>query len=368
MAKFFHEVKNFPKTSRYENYVSTVTVYVKMYNSSLLIFKFIFFINIDYEIMSAASENWISRAIFTSIAIAAFLGNGLVLGCYMKKRKRSTLTHFDIFVINLAVSDVLAGVFLIFNRFLYLPEMPKTQPVAYLFCTFLWGGYILFGLCYVSVYTCLALTIERWFAVVKPHIYRRIKAKHVQITLIFVWLWAFLINSTVFISVDENLQKRKCEWVEPNVGKNAFPILEISFSCIVPFSIIICLYSHIIWKIRQMNNFLAQSKHDYKRRITVIGLAASAALVLGWTPVKVSFMLRYTGVGGKHLQGPLHLIFIMLALSNSFVNPILYGIYSSKFRHEYKEMIEGFFCQKCTASSNEERRDKISSKNLIELV
>ena len=318
--------------------------------------------------MSAASENWISRTIFTIIAIAAFLGNGLVLGCYLKKRKRSNLTHFDIFVINLALSDVLAGVFLILNRFLYLPEMPNTQPLAYLFCTMLWGGYILFGLCYVSVYTCLALTIERWLAVVKPHMYRRIKPKHIRMTLISVWLWAFLINSTVFISVDENLQDSKCQWVEPNFGKNIFPILEISFSCIIPFSIIICLYSHIVWKIRRMNNFLTQSKNDYKKRVTVIGLAASAALVLGWTPVKVSFMLRYTSVGGKHLQGPLHLVFIMLALSNSFVNPILYGIYSSKFRHEYKEMMKGFLCQKCTVQRNEERREEISSKNLIELV
>ncbi|CAB4032046.1 melatonin receptor type 1A-like [Paramuricea clavata] len=318
--------------------------------------------------MSAASDNWISRTIFTTFAIAAFLGNGLVLGCYLKKRKRPTLTPFDIYVINLALSDVLAGVFLIFNRFVYLPAMPNSQPNAHLFCTILWGGYILFGLCYVSVYTCVALTIERWLAVVKPHIYRRIKNKNALISLIFVWLWAFFINSTVFISVDENFEKGKCKWVEPNFGEKIFPFLELSFSCVLPFSIIIFLYSHIVWKIRRMENFLKQSKHNYKRRITIIGLAASAALVVGWTPVKVSFMLRYTGVGGKHLQGPIHLAFIMLASSNSFVNPILYGIYSSKFRDEYKEIIGGFFCQIFTRQSSGRREKKSTSKNLIELV
>ena len=317
--------------------------------------------------MSAASENWISRTMFTIIAIAAVLGNGLVLGCYLKKRRRSTLTPFDICVINLALSDILAGVFLIFNRFLYLPAMPKSQPQAHLFCTILWGGYILFGLGYVSVYTCLALTIERWFAVIKPHAFRRIKTKHVLITLIVVWLWAFFINSTVFISVDENFQKGKCRWVEPNFGKRIFPFLELSFSCVLPFSIIIFLYSHIVWKIRGMENFLVHSKQDYKRRITIIGLAASAALVLGWTPVKISFMLRYTSVGGQHLQGPIHLVFIMLALSNSFVNPILYGICSSKFRHEYKEMIGVLFCQKNTTQTNGRRGENSRSKNLIEL-
>ena len=296
--------------------------------------------------MSAASENYISRGVFSVIAIAAFLGNGLVLGCYWKKRKRSTITPFDICIINLAVSDVLAGVFMIFNRFVYLPAMPNSQYEAYIFCTILWGGYILFGLCYVSVYTCLVLTVERWLAVVKPHFYGRIKNKHIVITLILLWLWAFVINSTVFISVDENLEMGKCEWIKPNFGKNIFPFLELSFSCIIPFSIIVFLYSHIVWKIRGMRGFIAQSKHDNKKRITIIGLAASASLVVGWTPVKISFILRYTSFGEQHLHGQVHLVFIMMAMSNSFINPILYGICSSKIRGEYKEIIRGFFCKK----------------------
>ena len=295
--------------------------------------------------MSAASENWISRTIFSIIAIATFLGNGLVLGCYLKKRKRSTLTPFDICIINLAISDVLAGVFLIFSRFLYPPAMPDSQYNAYTFCMILWGGYILFGVCYVSVYTCLALTIERWLAVVKPHFYSRIKNKHMVITLILLWLWAFFINSTVFISVDENLETGNCEWMEPNFGKNIFPFLELSFSSIIPFSIIVFLYSHIVWKIRRMKGFMTQSKHDNKKRITIIGLVASGSLIVGWTPVKISFMLRYTNFGEQHLQGPVHLVFIMMAMSNSFVNPILYGVCSSKFRGEYKEIIRGFFCK-----------------------
>ena len=333
----------------------------------LNICNFGFLCNRVSKSMSSASESWISRLVFTVIAIAAIVGNGLVLGCYYKRRKRSPISSFDMFIINLTVSDALAGVFLIFNRFLYLPAMPDKQPGAYIFCTILWGGYILFGLCYVSVYTCLALTIERWLAVVKPQAYRRIKTKHVKISMMVVWCWAFFINSTVFISVEENFVQGKCQWVEPKIGKNILPFFEIGFSCVIPFAIIVFLYSHIVYKIRQMEHFLNQSKHDYKKRITIIGLAASTALLVGWTPVKVSFMLRYTSVGGEHLHGAAHLIFIMLALSNSFVNPILYGIYSSKFRDEYKEMISGFLCRKITARTDETEPKISVSKRLIEV-
>lgn len=313
--------------------------------------------------MRAALENWVSRTTFIIISVAAILGNGMVLGCYYRRRKRSTLTPFDICVISLASSDVLAGVFLIFSRLVYLPSMPNSFPQAYIFCTILWGGYILFALCYVSVYTCLALTVERWLAVFKPHVYRRMKSKQVLCSLIFVWLWTFFINSTVFINVEEDFVKRKCKWGAPSFGKTIFSVLDLSFSCIVPFSMIIFLYSRIVWKIRRMEtHFLAHSKHNYKKRVTIVGLAASTALVIGWTPVKVSFMLSYTAYGGKHLQGPIHLVLTMLALSNIFVNPILYGIYSSKFRKDCKEMIVGFLCQGVTQNSKRGRGDASTTK------
>jgi hypothetical protein len=101
------------------------------------------------------------------------------------------------------------------------------------------------------------------------------------------------------------------------------------------------------------------TKENFKRRLTIIALAASLALIVGWLPTDISYMLRYTNVGGKHRGGVAHLIFVMLALSNSFINPILYGIYSSKFRHEYKEMLYLVFYSLCKLLrcivSNEDR-------------
>ena len=61
-------------------------------------------------------------------------------------------------------------------------------------------------------------------------------------------------------------------------------------------------------------------------------------------------MLRFANVGGKHFGGVFHLIFIMLALSNSFINPILYGMCSSKYRSEFKEVLNAIACKliKCS--------------------
>lgn len=304
--------------------------------------------------MVSPSQTPASRVIIALIGVAAILGNALVLWVYYRRRNKSTKTAFDIFIINLAVSDLLAGIFILFGRFVFQPLTPENYGSAITYCYLLWGGFILFGCGLVSVYTCLVLTIERWLAIMKPHFYRRIKSKHAILTIIGVWIWSFLINSTVFFSVKVDMKKRSCSWVDPKAGRAFFAFVEISMSSILPFTIIILLYAHIFYKVRQMKN-LKGGNDEFKRRLTIIASAASVALIVGWLPTKISFMLRYTSVGGKHLGGAVHLVFIMLALSNSFINPILYGIYSSKFRDEYREVLSDIICKltKCTEEGEE---------------
>ena len=304
--------------------------------------------------MVSPSQTPASRVIISLIGIAAIIGNVLVLWVYYRRRNKSVKTAFDIFIINLAVSDLLAGIFILFGRFVFQPQIPENYESAMTYCYLLWGGFILFGCGLVSVYTCLVLTIERWLAIMKPHFYRRIRGKHAIVTIIAVWIWSFLINSTVFFSVKANFDKRSCYWVDPKTGRAFFAFIEISMSSILPFSIIIVLYAHIYHKVRHMKH-LKGGKEDFKRRLTIIALAASVALIVGWLPTKISFMLRYTSVGGKHLGQAAHLVFIMLALSNSFINPILYGIYSSKFRDEYREVLSDILCKltKCTDEGEE---------------
>ena len=43
-------------------------------------------------------------------------------------------------------------------------------------------------------------------------------------------------------------------------------------------------------------------------------------------------------------NGLVHFLLVMLSFSNSFMNPILYGVYSSEFRHDYKKVFQKIFC------------------------
>ena len=284
-----------------------------------------------------------SRTVIALIGIAAILANALVLWIFYRRRKRSVRTVFDMFIINLAVSDLIAGIFIFFSRFVFQPQTPENYTCAMTYCYLLWGGYILFSCGIVSIYTCLVLTIERWLAIVKPNFYGRVEPRHAKCTIAVIWIWSFLIISTLFFSVKANVDTRSCHWVDPKTGRAFFAFIEISMSSVLPFSLIIILHAHIFYKVRKMKKLLENKKH-FKKRLTNIALAASVALIVGWLPTKISYMLRYTSVGGKHLNEVVHLVFTMLSLSNSFINPFLYGIYSWKFRDEYKEVLSDIMC------------------------
>lgn len=294
--------------------------------------------------MGHVAESWVARITFSMISLIAFMGNALVILVFIRKRKTIKRSPFDALIINLALTDLTTAIFLVFSRFLYLPTMPDAQPDAFLICNILWGGYILFGLGYVSVYTCLLLTIDRWLAVVKPHLYRRLNMKHTTVIIIVVWMWAFFINSTVFLSVTENFQEGKCEWKRPKIGNIILPLLEISVACIIPFSVTILLYLHISFKIKRISMFSIGAR-VVRKRLTIIAFVASIALIVGWLPTKISYMMRFTSVGAIHLQGTAHFVFIMMSLGNSCVNPILYGICSSKFRREYWKILNKIVCK-----------------------
>ncbi len=300
--------------------------------------------------MTSFVESWIARFLFATISLTAFLGNSLVIWVMVKKRKIYLERPFDIFILNLALSDALAAVHLIFSRFLYLPPMPPGQTEAYLYCTFLWGGYILFSLGYVSVYTCLFLTIERWMAVVRPQAYRRFQKKQALVAVVIIWIWCFILNTPVFLSTKADLTNQKCGFFSLKIGETLLSLLEIIFTCLLPFTAIISLYTHIFYKLNRMPLFLRGAAGiAMKKRLTVIALVASLILTIGWLPTQISYSLDLTGLDhGVDRDSTLYSIFIMMTLVNCSVNPVLYGVFSSRCRTEYISALSGILpCFPC---------------------
>ena len=129
-----------------------------------------------------------------------------------------------------------------------------------------------------------------------------------------------------------------------SIGEGPFPYIDISLQCIIPFSTMVALYCHMLYKIKQMPHCRQIRGSKLKKRITILALAASCVLIIGWLPSSVSFMLWKIHLNDANSL--IHFWLVVISFSSSLANPIIYGVFSSEFREDYKNVIWKIFCLK----------------------
>ncbi|XP_028410130.1 somatostatin receptor type 4-like [Dendronephthya gigantea] len=289
--------------------------------------------------MAFAGNTWWTYLIFSLIATFALLGNSLVL--FVLLTKKSYLKQpYNIFIFSLALTDILSGIFLVISRYLYLPPTPEGEIHREVFCRTIWSAWVLFTLGYISIYTCTALTFERWLAVTKPQTYRAVRPGQAIKAVVFVWLWGIIINITTLFRAKFIPEKQSCSWTSLSVANEVFPWIDFTLQSIVPFVSMVLLYLHILHTMKRLP--VMSAEHNPIKKVTKVALAASTTIIIGWIPSRVSFMLSKYGIVDPNSL--LHYCLIMLSIANSCWNPALYGIYSSQFRTEYAKLYRRLFC------------------------
>ncbi len=203
----------------------------------------------------------------------------------------------------------------------------------------MWAAWILFTLGYISIYTCTALTFERWLAVTRPQTYRAITPSQAIKAVIFVWLWGIIINITTLFRVKFIPAKQSCSWTGLAVANDVFPWIDFTLQSIIPFVCMVVLYIHILHRMKQLP--VMSAGHQPIKKVTMVALAASTTIIIGWIPSRISFMLSKYGIVDPNSL--FHYCLIMLSIANSCWNPALYGIYSSQFRKEYIKIYKKVF-------------------------
>ena len=288
--------------------------------------------------MSLEGNTWLTQVIYALIVILAFSGNALVL--YVLITRPSYLKHpYNIFIFSLAVVDIFTAVFLVFSRSLFLPPIPDGHVAREIYCRIIWPSVIPFCLGFISIYTAVALTVERWLAVVKPLVYRSIKPHLAVKAVVFVWIWGSLINLATVFRVKFDEVKQRCTWTSLNIANDELTWLDFTLQSVIPFLAIILLYCHILHAMRKLT-YTSGTRHESIKKVTTVALVASSAMIIGWLPSRITFMMSKVGI--VDANGLLHHCLTMLAFSNICVNPFLYGIYSSQFRREYKVILRKF--------------------------
>ncbi|XP_028461793.1 trace amine-associated receptor 1-like [Perca flavescens] len=197
-----------------------------------------------------------------------------------------------------------------------------------------------------SILNLFCISIDRYYAVCQPLIYRtKINVNVVMVMILLRWGVSVLIAIGFMIP---DLKHEKCEencFIDALLANIFGPV----FSFYLPVIVMLCIYLKIFLvaqkQARSIQNNTCQSKKSgatvskMERKATKTLATVLGVFLICWTPFFFCFILQLL----PHVSVPLPLFETLnwLALLNSMLNPFIYAFFYSWFRSAFRMIVSG---------------------------
>nr|XP_003700734.2 PREDICTED: cholecystokinin receptor type A-like isoform X1 [Megachile rotundata] len=186
--------------------------------------------------------------LYGTIFLLSIIGNSLVLITLARNKRMRTVTN--VYLLNLAVSDLLLGVFCI--PFTLLGQVLKNFVFGVTMCKLI--PYFQAVSVSVGVWTLVAISLERYFAICRPLKSRRWQTQfHAYKMIAVVWTASLTWNAPILVfSQLQDIRggRRKCREDWPSVGtERAYNLFLDGTLLLVPLIVMSLAYSLIAVKL-----------------------------------------------------------------------------------------------------------------------
>nr|XP_030140652.3 somatostatin receptor type 5 isoform X2 [Taeniopygia guttata]XP_030140653.3 somatostatin receptor type 5 isoform X2 [Taeniopygia guttata] len=265
-------------------------------------------------------------------------GNALVIYVVLRHAKMKTVTN--IYILNLAVADVL---FMLGLPFLATQNAISYWPFGSFLCRLVMtvDGINQF----TSIFCLTVMSMDRYLAVVHPiksTKWRRPRvAKLISAT---VWTFSFLVVLPVIIfsDVQEDFQTCNMNWPEPvNVWSAAFIIYTSVLGFFGPLLVICLCYLLIVVKVKSSGIRVGSTRRRRsERKVTRMVVIIVVVFVFCWLPFYTMNIVNLILIlpADPVLEG-LYFFMVVLSYANSCANPILYGFLSDNFKQSFQKVL-----------------------------
>ncbi|XP_015434702.1 PREDICTED: cholecystokinin receptor type A-like [Dufourea novaeangliae] len=188
--------------------------------------------------------------LYGTIFLLSVVGNSLVLITLARNKRMRTVTN--VYLLNLAVSDLLLGVFCM--PFTLLGQILKNFVFGITLCKLI--SYFQAVSVSVGVWTLVAISLERYFAICRPLESRRWQTQfHAYKMIVVVWLASLTWNAPILVfsqlrSIRGGRHKCREQW--PSVGiERAYNLFLDGTLLLVPLIVMSLAYSLIaaeLWR------------------------------------------------------------------------------------------------------------------------
>ncbi|XP_046852580.1 neuropeptide FF receptor 1-like isoform X1 [Xenia sp. Carnegie-2017] len=278
-------------------------------------------------------------SIFCIIFLISLFGNILV--CFVVCRRMKVKNVTNNFLMNLAISDLLYTFTVPFDVY---ETVKKTWPYGEVVCRFFWPSQTI--AITVSAFTLTALSVTRFWAVVKP-LRQQLKMK--QSILVIAMLWTLAICTVVpyvhFLRYKPIQKTCEEEWpVFKHRQMYTLSLLLIQYA--IPLTIISTCYLKIGFELTRgqtntTNRSLARARSKEARRVIKMLVILTLAFAILTLPSAIMWMWNdFGGAGEKysHFYDVLGVLYILDFLSCAS-NPIIYSFCNESFSREFRRQV-----------------------------
>ncbi|KAJ8317568.1 hypothetical protein KUTeg_005472 [Tegillarca granosa] len=299
-------------------------------------------------------EPWLTGIyifLYSAIFLLGVSGNTLVVYVVVRNKTMQTITN--IFITNLAVSDIL----------MCLLAVPFT-PLSYFMNSWLFGE----ALChivpmvlgvsvYVSTLTSTAIAVDRYFVIVYPF-KPRMKVFVCLLMIVAIWIISNSISLPlgIYMKHKDDGTSYSCieDWPREQAGQ-FFTVTSLVLQYIVPCAIITYCYTKvsIALKKRARSKIGSGSKSRErdeleirrKRRTNKMLIAMVTIFVCCWLPLNIVLLIAEYEVYVKQWYFYTLVFFTahVIAMSSTIYNPFLYAWMNDNFKKEFKQVLPFLF-------------------------
>ncbi|XP_029462387.1 cysteinyl leukotriene receptor 1-like [Rhinatrema bivittatum] len=277
-------------------------------------------------------RNQVYSTAYSLFTFFGFFGNSFAL--YVLIRTYSQKTAFHIYMLNLAVSDLL------FICTLPLRVVYYVNKGKWFFGDFMCriSSYAFYVNLYCSIFILTAMSFFRFVAIVFPvQNLKLVNVKNARLVCIGIWIFVTLANIP-FLITGSSVKGNKTKCFEPPSSVKSLIIMNyisLIFGFTIPFIIILVCYTMIIKTL--LNNVMNRQQANRKKAVRMI-IIVMAVFFISFMPyhiqrtVHLHFLHRQeTCEETIHMQ-KLVVITLALAASNCCFDPLLYFFSGENFR------------------------------------
>ena len=255
-------------------------------------------------------------------------GNSLVIHIISRKQRSAT----EYLLLNLAVADLTFGISCAaYILILMFGDIDPFSGKTFMNIIYITNGCLVWFSQMSSVFTMIALSVERYFAVCRPHNFRRCFSKrNVKMVLVASWiLWLVLV---VPLGI-----RPKETFVVYSMVIMINGVITLLFLIVLSIKIYLSLWcKHTVIQPTALREIEETKK---KKKVTACVLGVIFTFAICYIPFLVVNILRNYALENQNLVGRLYNATALGLLINAALDPYLFSFQNSRFRVLLKKMV-----------------------------